>query len=100
MKYQYTYMSYPGYPEATEISRDRERRKPLLLEIDILLGIVGIIGLIADFQNFWYIGLLIIAVAIGGAVYVFKYYDAVTRRKIARAIKRRDDMRKKGRGVL
>ncbi|MBO7762209.1 MAG: hypothetical protein J6T24_05375 [Clostridia bacterium] len=100
MKYQYTYMSYQGYPEATEISRDREKNKPLLFSLNILLGIAGIIGFIADFKNSWYIGLLLIAIASGGIFYLLKYYDVVTQRKIARAIKRRDDMRKKGRGVL
>ena len=100
MKYQYTYKVYRGYPEATEISRDREEKKPLSFGLAVFTIIVGIIALIADFSASWYISLLIIAFGCFGIFYNIKYYDATTERKINRAIKKRDEMNKNGRGVL
>lgn len=100
MKYQYTYKSYHGYPEATEISRDREEKKTPLIILSGLLIIGGLIVLLVDFINSWYISLCIMALGGLGMFYIIRYYDEATERKVKRAIKRRDEMIKKGRGVL
>jgi protein-S-isoprenylcysteine O-methyltransferase Ste14 len=100
MRFQYTYKSYRGYPEATEISRDREEKKIPLTILSGLLVIVGLIALFVDFMNSWYIALCLLALGGLGIFYIIKYYDIVTERKVKRAIKRRDEMIKKGRGVL
>ena len=97
MKYRYTYKAYPRYPEATEISRDREEKRPYSFMLAIAVIIAGFIILIGDGD---FLGLLLSLAGGGWLFYIIKYYDKVTDKKVARDIKARDDMKKNGRGVL
>ena len=97
MRVKYTYSEFKDYPEATEISKEREAKKTVipryigaLLVIAIVflcffgkLSIDAIIGLV----------LAIIFMVLLLLYYIFAY-DKVTQKKISKAIAKRDIMNK------
>lgn len=95
MKISYSYKSYSGYPEATEISHRREKLKNLHA-ISAGWGLIfSIIALIADFNATWFAAIPLGLFCIASFVYLIKYYDSVTDRKIAKAIAKRNELIKK-----
>lgn len=92
MKIHYSYNEYKGYPAATEISKFRGQMHTfysatLTLVIFCLFGL-----LIHDFESNWYIGIPGILLCIWGYVYLILFYNKVTERKIAKAIRETDEM--------
>lgn len=95
MKYTYSYTKYEGYPEATEISESRERRKTPLILLNFWMVVLWLVLLFGvGFNTIWeyLLAILILGAPVASTVYVFTYYDKVTEKKINKAIKKRDIM--------
>ena len=84
IKYQYTYTEYKDFPEATEISKSREGCVYPLFMLFSLALIASIIGLVLG----EWVAIFGLLISIAAFYYLFRIYPEITKRKIAKAIKR------------
>lgn len=87
IRINYQYKEYKDYPEATAISESRERNR-VFIGMFCILGIaLSFIFLLLDWSA------IFLAIFCGVVlVYLKRYYDTVTQKKIAKAIADRDKM--------
>ena len=95
IKYQYRYQEFENYPEATEISKQREEQKARRKALSPFLYILYPILIIGVLSGSYQLGLLWLAIPlliliIYAIVYFTKNYDKITEKKIKEAILRAD----------
>lgn len=90
MALHYRYTEYEDYPEATAISEFRSRGRVCLSQLFVWGIIINVLLLFASPMSVldWIGSLSLIALCIGGLFYLIKYYDAVTEKKIKKAIEK------------
>ena len=90
MALHYRYTEYKDCPEATEISKSRERGFVCLSQLCGWGIIISVLLFFSSPMSFLdYIGLFfLVALFIGGLIYLVRYYPEVTEKKIKKAIAR------------
>ena len=89
---EYRYTEYKDYPEATAISESRARNAQFLIMFSSFGILVALICLFVDFVETWPMIFLLLLCAWGLFTLFSGRYDAVTERKVKKAIAERDKM--------